>query len=60
MAKDKLNKAVGNSFENLKEDEMKKTQGAGDTEAENFGCLLLKTVLDKLKISLPLDDIGLF
>ena len=60
MAKEEMNKAVGNSFENLKEDEMKKTQGAGDTEAENFGCLLRKTVLDNLKISLPLDDIGLF
>ena len=34
MAKDKLNKAVGNSFEDLDDAEMKKTQGAGDTDAE--------------------------
>ena len=39
MAKDKLNKVVGNSFEDLKDEEMKKTQGAGDTDAETHGLL---------------------
>ena len=36
MSKDKLNKAVGNSFEDLKDEEMEKTQGAGDTDAETL------------------------
>ena len=39
MAKDKLNKVVGNSFEDLKDEEMKKTQGAGDTDAETLDLL---------------------
>ncbi|RKM59700.1 type 2 lantibiotic [Butyrivibrio sp. XB500-5] len=40
MAKDKLNKVVGNSFEDLKDDDMKKTQGAGDTNAETTPVVL--------------------
>ena len=32
----KNNKAVGDSFEDLKDEEMKKTQGAGDTDAETL------------------------
>ena len=40
MAKDKLNKVVGNSYEDLKDDDMKKTQGAGDTNAETTPVVL--------------------
>ncbi len=36
MAKEKMNKVVGNSFEDLKDEEMKKTQGAGDVEGETI------------------------
>ncbi len=49
MAKEKMNKVVGNSFENLKEDDMKKAQGAGDTEAEIFA-----VISRRLTISGPL------
>ena len=40
MAKEKQNKVVGNSFEDLKLDEMAKTQGAGDTEGETWALTL--------------------
>ncbi len=39
MAKDKLNKAVGNSFEDLNDEEMINNQGAGDTQAETLDVL---------------------
>ncbi|RKM59699.1 type 2 lantibiotic [Butyrivibrio sp. XB500-5] len=44
MSKDKLNKAVGNSFEDLKDEEMEKTQGAGDTDAETWTVLANITI----------------
>ncbi len=34
MAKEKINNVVGDSFEDLKIDEMAQTQGAGDVDAE--------------------------
>ncbi|SFU96325.1 mersacidin family lantibiotic [Butyrivibrio sp. INlla21] len=34
MAQEKINEVVGESFEDLKEDEMLQTQGAGDVDAE--------------------------
>ena len=40
MAKEKQNKLVGNTFEDLKENEMAKTQGAGDTDAETWSAVL--------------------
>ncbi len=40
----KNNKAVGDSFEDLKDEEMKKTQGAGDTEAETTGLIRTATL----------------
>ncbi|RKM55309.1 type 2 lantibiotic [Butyrivibrio sp. X503] len=40
----KNNKAVGDSFEDLKDEEMKKTQGAGDTEAETIGLIRTATL----------------
>ena len=43
MAKDKINKAVGNAFEDLENEEMEKTQGAGDTEAETTPLAALVT-----------------
>ena len=43
MAK-KTDKVVGNSFEDLKLEEMAKTQGAGDTEAET-ATILLSTII---------------
>ena len=43
MSKKDLNKAVGNSFEDLKDEEMAKTQGAGDTEAETITLSVVAT-----------------
>ena len=64
MSKDKLNKAVGNSFEDLKDEEMKKTQGAGDTEAEYIGDIYERLTfigtLPTTGISLPPRDSELF
>ncbi|MBR4831111.1 MAG: lichenicidin A2 family type 2 lantibiotic [Butyrivibrio sp.] len=34
MAQEKINEVVGESFEDLKIDEMSETQGAGDVDAE--------------------------
>ncbi|MEE3494011.1 MAG: lichenicidin A2 family type 2 lantibiotic [Butyrivibrio sp.] len=34
MAQEKINEVVGNSFEDLKIDEMTEIQGAGDVDAE--------------------------
>lgn len=34
MAQEDINKVVGDSFEDLKEDEMVQTQGAGDVDPE--------------------------
>ena len=34
MAQEKINEVVGDSFEDLKVDEMAQTQGAGDVDAE--------------------------
>ncbi len=34
MAQEDINKVVGDSFEDLKTDEMVQTQGAGDVDAE--------------------------
>ncbi|RKM59701.1 hypothetical protein D6856_10840 [Butyrivibrio sp. XB500-5] len=64
MAKEEMNKAVGNSFEGLKDEEMKKTQGAGDTEAEYFGDIYERLTfigtLPTTGISLPPRDSELF
>ena len=46
MSKEKQNKVVGNSFEDISAEEMAKTQGAGDTEAEYIG-------FDSRRLSLP-------
>ena len=48
MSKKDLNKAVGNAFEDLKDEEMAKTQGAGDTEAETITTPLIIEYSQKL------------
>ena len=58
MAKEEMNKAVGNSFEDLKGEEMKKTQGAGDTEAETLAVLTISQATTS--IFLPPRDSELF
>ena len=50
MAKEKQNKVVGNSFEDLNIDEMSNIQGAGDTEAEGWKSVV-KSVSAVLEIS---------
>ena len=55
MSKKDLNKTVGNSFEDLKDEEMAKTQGAGDTEAETLSALM-KTVELTYNLSKKLFD----
>ena len=40
MSNEKLKKIVGAAFENINLDEMKKIQGAGDTEAETLSFVL--------------------